>query len=117
MVRDNQKVLKEFCSALNLKLDGNSFKRQLGIAGNLLTKYSLEELLLVIDYIKVHPLKKEVTSIGYLPYVIDDLLPKAIYERDKDKIDKKLLEIKDNTEIKKQNKSKRKSLFQNEICF
>lgn len=117
MVKDNQRVLKEFCGALNLKLDGNSFKRQLGLTNNLLSKYSVDDLLLVIGYIKEHPLKTQITSIGYLPYVIDELLPKAMYERDKEVINSKMLEIKDNTKIEKQNKIKKKSLFANEICF
>lgn len=93
------------------------FKRQLGLANHILANYSKEDILFALDYLKRHPINKTVTSIGYLPYIIDDLLQKASYEKEKESLDMRLLEIEDKTIVEKQNKIKKKSLFGKELYF
>ena len=74
---ENQILVKLFCEKNNLKLNKVQFGRQLGLASNLLKEYSLHDIQLVINYLYLFPPKKELFSIGYLAYVMEEILPKA----------------------------------------
>ena len=77
MATESQIVVKLFCEKNNLKLNKKDFSRQLGIANNLLKEYTLEEIVTLINYLCIFPLKKEIHSLGYYPYIIEEELPKA----------------------------------------
>ncbi|MGL4774508.1 MAG: hypothetical protein ACRC2K_13185 [Clostridium sp.] len=108
MVTDTQIIVKEFGKLFNVSFTPSDFKRQLGIAKGLLSKYTKEEILLTINYYSKNR-SNEIKSIGYIPYIIDEVLPKAIFERDKDMFNKNLESVKDLTEnIQKREISKKK---------
>lgn len=76
-LRNNQRLVNYFVESLNIKIGSSSYKAQLGIANTLLKDYSLDDLCLVIDYLKKYPTKTRVYSLGYMKFIIDDILPKA----------------------------------------
>lgn len=79
METDTQRIVKLFSKKLNVKFNGGQFKKQLGIAKNLLKKYSLEEITLCINYLSLFPPKSRIVSLGYLPYIMKETLTKATY--------------------------------------
>lgn len=77
--KDNQLVAMNFSEKLNVPMNTTVFKRQLGIANMLLKEYKYEDIILVICYLRLFPTKNKIMSLGFIPYVIDETLPKAIH--------------------------------------
>lgn len=77
MQTESQIVVKLFCEKNSLKLNKTQFGRQLGIANNLLKEYNLNDITMVINYLYLFPPKNKIFSIGYLEYVMEELIPKA----------------------------------------
>lgn len=76
---ESQLVVRNFCEKLNVKMNSTVFKKQLGIANSLLKEYSYADLNIVFCYLSIFPNKNKIVSLGYIPYIIDDILPKAIH--------------------------------------
>lgn len=77
MQTEAQIIVKLFCEKNEVKLNKTQFGRQLGIAKNLLNEYSLVDITTVINYLYLFPPKTKMFSLGYLGYVLEDLIPKA----------------------------------------
>lgn len=82
---EGQQLVRHFSNELNIKINRQQYARQIGMANNLLKKYSLEQLISVIDYIKEHPLNKRIVSVAYLSYIADEVLDKIKLEELKNK--------------------------------
>jgi hypothetical protein len=78
-------LVRHFSNQLNIKISPQQYSRQIGMANNLLKRYSYEQLISVIDYISQHPLKKRIFSISYLSYIADETLDKIRLEELKSK--------------------------------
>lgn len=79
MEKDNQIVVKLFAEKFNLRFNGKQFGQQLGMANGLLLHYSLEEIVMCINYLSLFPPKARIVSLGYFPYILNDTIVKAKY--------------------------------------
>jgi hypothetical protein len=77
MFTDGQIIAKHFADNFNLKFTQKVFIAQIGQANILLKLYSKEDIIDVLDYLREHPPKKGLSSLAYLQYIINDILPKA----------------------------------------
>lgn len=110
METDSQKIVKYFFEKNDLKLNGAIFKKQLGIANNLLKNYELQEIIIMIDYLYLFPTKSKIISLGYFPYIIDETIPKAKAYFYKEQTKNTISEIKEEVEVKNEVIGK-KSMF------
>ena len=82
---EGQQLVRHFSNELNIKINRQQYARQIGMANNLLKRYTFEQLISVIDYIKQHPLNKRIVSVAYLSYIADEVLDKIKLEELKNK--------------------------------
>jgi hypothetical protein len=74
----SQNIVTHFVNLFGYKFTGTMFKKELGIANSLLKAgFSEEDIIITLDYLKLHPPAKGVLSLAYVQYVINDILPKA----------------------------------------
>lgn len=79
METDSQIIVKLFAEKFNLKFNGRQFAQQLGMANGLLKHYSLEEIVMCINYLSLYPPKARIVSLGYFPYILNNVIVKAKY--------------------------------------
>lgn len=77
METDSQRIVKAFAKGFNLKFNGVMFKKQLGMANGLLKFYSVDDILLCIKYMGEVPQGKQIVSLGYFPYILNETIVKA----------------------------------------
>lgn len=112
MFSTEQRVARFFLDTLKIKVSKQQYFSQVTLAKSLLSIHSEEDIILVIKYISVFPLKQRIYSLGYLPYIFDEVLPKARYWEHNSKIDTKKYDL---SIVKKvsNTKKEKKSMFKN----
>lgn len=70
-------IVMSFEQAFNVKFAYGKRGQQLGGARALLKTYSLDDVLVVLDYMKAYPIKSRITSVHYLKYIMEQKLPLA----------------------------------------
>lgn len=76
---DAKTIVLHFYNVVGIPLFKREIPRQTVIAKELLENYSVDEIKEVID--RVHANGKNITSLGYIPYVIADIV-KSIRSRE-----------------------------------
>lgn len=120
MANEAQLLTKAFYGLLTDKPSSKSkyFVIQMNIAKKLLKDYSLDDLLCLIDYLKLFPLKNGISSMSYIPYIIDKELPKAKTYKATKELKARDLKVERDTKIINQiNISAKSALFVNNIKF
>ena len=83
----SQEIVKAFCEALRLRFTGALYTRQIGQASALLKTYTFEEIMEVIDYLRRRGYKKPISSLGFLQYIMNEILQESQAERIKKQIE------------------------------
>lgn len=83
-MKPEQEIMRAFFSKTNQKTTPAQARKTVGQAKQLLKAgYSSEEIIKCIEYLVQHPPKKGLTSLGFLSYVINDVLAKVKLEEAK----------------------------------
>lgn len=70
----SRELVTHFTDKLKIDVD---YKKQIMIADKMIQQYGFEDLILIIDYISIYPLKNRIYSLWYLKFIIEDMLPRA----------------------------------------
>lgn len=76
-----KRVVNKMVELFNLKFTKLVRNQQDRVATTLVKTYCEEDVIDVLKYLALHPPKKGLTSIGFLQYVYNDILPIIIVER------------------------------------
>lgn len=114
-IKDSQRLVKEFVSKFDKKFTPRQYTMQINIARSLLTKYSYDDLIAILDYLVLNKPYGGLKSLAYISYVAESIMPKIEYERNKDTIETQLKKLEESKQIVKNVNNKRKSLFKNKI--
>ena len=110
---DSQVIVKAFARTFNLKFNGVMFRKQLGMANGLLKFYSLEDILLCMTYLGEVPQGKQIVSLGYFPYILNETIIKAKAYYLKKTIETKVDTVEDYKPIDNTKKVVQSSMFKN----
>lgn len=118
MYTENQILTKAFIKLLKDKPSNKYFVIQMAVAKKILNKYKLDDLLCLIDYLEKFPLKTEVQSLAYIPYIYDKYIDKAkLYKATLNLKEKDLSVERKENKIINNAKSSGNTLFKNNIKF
>lgn len=112
MFNTEQNVARFFLDTFQIKVNKQQYFSQVTLAKALLLIHSEEDIISVIKYLAVFPPKNKIYSLGYLPYVIDEVLPKAKVWEHNNNINTKKYDL---SIVKKvsNTKKEKKSMFKN----
>lgn len=105
---ESQNIVNAFGKAINLKFTNVVYKRQLGQANILLNTYSYDEIISVIDYLGRKGWKKPISSLGFLPYIMNEILQQISQDEIKKKLNTavKIEQIEFDVDLAETNKKK-----------